>query len=212
MSTAYRLVLKSGPDAGKIFPIESTQVSLGREQSNDIAISDPEISRRHAHIFLQGENYVIEDLGSTNGTAVNGQRLVGPYILRPGELITLGENTHLLFEAVVVDPDATRAAGQPEPQAVYPGPQKPLSAAYQPAYQAPVDQTPAGAFSGRVPASPARPSQPKKRKLSSLVIALIVVLVLFLCGCVAFFIFDALNLYCEFPGIMNLLIPGACPP
>ena len=95
MSTSFRLVLKSGAEVGKIFPVEGEQVTIGRELNNDIAISDPEISRRHAHIFLQGVNYVIEDLGSTNGTSVNGQRLVGPYILRPGELITLGENTHL---------------------------------------------------------------------------------------------------------------------
>jgi pSer/pThr/pTyr-binding forkhead associated (FHA) protein len=212
MPTNYQLVLKSGAEAGKIFPIESTQITIGREQVTDIAISDPEISRRHAHIFLQGVNYVIEDLGSTNGTYVNGQRLVGPYILRPGELITLGENTHLLFEAVVGDPDATVAASKPvapQPYQSAPGPQ---AQPYMPAYQAPDVPRPSSGYAGQVPTPPMPDARPGRRKLSPLVIVLVILVVLLLCSCIGFFIFDALNLYCEIPGIMNMLIPGACPP
>jgi len=212
MSPSYRLVLKSGVDAGKIFPLERSQITIGREHNTDITISDPEISRRHAHIFQQGENYIIEDLGSTNGTSVNGQRLVGPYILRPTELITLGENTHLIFEAVMMDPDATVAAIKPGVQAPYPSTRKPQAESNPPPYQpANIPQTSYG-YAGQVPEPPIPARTTGKRKITPWVIVLIILVILIVCSCIGFIIFDALNLYCEVPGIMNLLIPGACPP
>jgi pSer/pThr/pTyr-binding forkhead associated (FHA) protein len=55
--------------------------------------------------------YMLEDLGSTNGSYVNGQRLMGPHTLRNGELIMFGENVGLVFEASSFDMDATIAAG-----------------------------------------------------------------------------------------------------
>jgi hypothetical protein len=206
MSTLYRLVIKSGPNAGQTIFIEGTEVIIGRETTNEIVISDPEVSRKHVRLQLQGANFVIEDLGSTNGTSVNGQRLVGPYILRPGEMITLGEHTHILFEAVTVDPDATIASVKPTPQPYAP---QPFSQEAESVYQAPAYS--AESYSGQVPAQPEEPVG-RRRRLSAWVIALIVIVVVLLCGCIAFAIFDALNLYCEFPDIMNLLLPGACPP
>ena len=85
MSSNYRLVMRSGPSIGQIYPLEKSEMVIGRDLGNDIVISDSEVSRRHSRIFKQGNNYVIEDLGSTNGTFVNGQRLTGSYVLRPGE-------------------------------------------------------------------------------------------------------------------------------
>lgn len=61
---------------------------IGRDLTNDIVINDAEISRRHARLISQAGGYVLEDLGSTNGTFINGQRLASPYILRPGETVT----------------------------------------------------------------------------------------------------------------------------
>lgn len=208
MNTAFRLVIKSGSNAGMTFPLEDQEVTVGRDTTNQITIIDPEVSRRHARIYLQGANYIIEDLGSTNGTSVNGQRLVGPYILRPGEMVTLGENMHLLFEEVVVDPDATVASAKPVAMAA----PKPVATEgpRSTAFQSPV--TPPESFSGYVPSQPVSQPPARKKKLSTWVIILIIVVVLLACGCIGFFIFDALDLYCEFPGIMNMLIPGACPP
>ena len=48
-------------------------------------------------LFTQGNTFVLEDLGSTNGTFVNGQRLMGPNMLRPGDVITFGERMSLVF-------------------------------------------------------------------------------------------------------------------
>ncbi|MHB1383649.1 MAG: FHA domain-containing protein [Bellilinea sp.] len=218
MNPTFRLVLKSGPNSGQTCELGTTDTIIGRDINANFVINDPEVSRRHARLYLQGANYVIEDLGSTNGTVVNGQRLAGPYILSPGEQITLGEHTQVLFEKVILDPDATLASlrpiepvSQPEPlpsvvpaqaESIY----EPVTTAKEPVST--LDEE----FVGRVPEKPRAGKPARKKKTSSLVVILIVVVVVLACGCIAFAIFDALDLYCEIPGVMNLLIPGACPP
>ncbi|MCD4673949.1 MAG: FHA domain-containing protein [Anaerolineaceae bacterium] len=202
MASTYRLVMRSGPTAGKTFLLDKAETTIGRDLSNDIVINDSEASRNHARIFLQGGNYIIEDLGSTNGTSVNGQRLMGPYVLRPGELIMFGESISLLFEMVqTADENATvisprKGAPQPPPQRhVPPAPQ-----------QAP-------AYSGQVPAQPpaAQPAQTKKRR--PIMIVIIVVALLLLCACVAGLIMiDQSNAWCSWLGwAFNMFSPGLCP-
>ena len=101
MGLTFHIVMRSGPTPGKVFPLEKNEIYIGRDLSNDLVINDPEISRRHSRLLFQNTALIIlEDLGSTNGTSVNGQRLVSPYILNPGEVITLGERITLLYEAV----------------------------------------------------------------------------------------------------------------
>lgn len=105
----YRLVMRSGPTPGKNFELNKNEIYIGRDVNNDIIINDAEISRKHARVILQAGGYVLEDLGSTNGTFVNGHRLMGPHVLRPGELVLLGENVSLAFETSI-DAYATLAA------------------------------------------------------------------------------------------------------
>lgn len=225
MNSTFRLVLKSGPNAGKTLDLGTDEIIIGRDVNATLVINDPEVSRRHARVYQQGANTIIEDLGSTNGTSVSGQRLAGPYILRPGEIITLGEHTTVLFEMVQLDPDATVASLRPLQPAIQPEAAPMAMPVYQPAepIQASpsMDQAAMGAASipptseeyvGRVPAKPKAAKPAGKKKMSTLVVVLIVIVIVLACGCIAFAIFDALNLYCDFPDIMNLLIPGACPP
>jgi class 3 adenylate cyclase len=80
------LRLRTGAQVGAALAINKPTV-LGREA--DIAIDDHEISRRHARIRHEGEDLVVEDLGSSNGTWVNGNR-VERAVLRPGDVLTLG--------------------------------------------------------------------------------------------------------------------------
>ena len=108
MTALYQLVMQSGPNPGKVFPLESDVITIGREPDNNIVIIDAEISRKHTQLVLQGGKYIVTDLGSTNGTFLNTQRLTGQHVLQSGELLNLGENISLLFEAVVqMDPNAT---------------------------------------------------------------------------------------------------------
>jgi len=225
MNSSYRLVLKSGPNAGNSLDLSADEITIGRDVNATFVINDPEVSRRHARVYQQGANIIIEDLGSTNGTSVSGQRLSGPYILRPGEIITLGEHTTVLFEMVQLDPDATVASLRPmqpvaqSEAAPVPTPVYQQAEQFKPAPaldQVPLDAAPAvqtsDEYVGRVPAKPKSAKPAGKKKMSALVVVLIVVVIVLACGCIAFAIFDALNLYCDFPGIMNFLIPGACPP
>jgi pSer/pThr/pTyr-binding forkhead associated (FHA) protein len=147
MAAFIRLVLNSGPTPGKDFPLEKPELFIGRDLGNDIVINDPEVSRRHARLYLQGNAYIIEDLGSTNGTSINGQHLTGPYMLRAGEQITFGERVNLSVEAVAKPPEAVAvrpavppAEFQPAPvqkPPVYPpqGSPMPAQQAYQPPAQ-----------------------------------------------------------------------------
>ncbi len=183
MSTMYQFVMRSGPTAGTLYPLEGETVSIGRDASNTIQISDAEVSRRHARLLLQGGRYILEDLGSTNGTYVNGQRLTGPHVLKPGDVVSLGENIVLAFEAVEFDPGATvavqRAAPPPPPRRSVAPPPAPAASYY----------------AGQVPPGPATPG----RSINPLPILIGVGALVFLCACVAFFWWvDSANLWCTF--------------
>ena len=56
-----RFVMRSGPAVGKEFPLEAQEISIGRDATNMIVISDAEVSRRHARMELHGSAYVIQD-------------------------------------------------------------------------------------------------------------------------------------------------------
>ncbi|MEW5941691.1 MAG: FHA domain-containing protein, partial [Chloroflexota bacterium] len=106
----YQFVMRSGPMPGVTFPLEGDQLIIGRDASSSIAINDAEISRKHSRLSFQGGKYVLEDLGSTNGTFVNGQRLAGPVVLKPGDVVSLGEQIVLMYDAINMDPGATIAS------------------------------------------------------------------------------------------------------
>ena len=82
---------------GRQVPLSPAGVTLGRSQDNHIHLADERASRRHARIDLQQGIYVISDLGSVNGTYVNGQR-VQQQILRDGDEIRIGD-TRLRFHS-----------------------------------------------------------------------------------------------------------------
>jgi hypothetical protein len=119
---SVQLVMRAGPNPGKTFSIEKNEVFIGRDIANDVLINDAEVSRRHARISIQAGNYVIEDLGSTNGTFVNGQKLAVPRVLRVGDTVMFGENVSLTFEMAAYDPNAT-VISAPVPVAAPPPPQ-----------------------------------------------------------------------------------------
>lgn len=91
------LVVRQGTQAGMSFVISGSQVILGREEGLDIVLQDPESSRRHARVSWQGGRYIIEDMGSTNGTFVNGMQITMPTALNPGDSIGIGQ-TALVFQ------------------------------------------------------------------------------------------------------------------
>ena len=111
VSQNFQLVMQKGPNPGKVFELAQEEITIGRDISNRLVINDPEVSRRHARLTLQAGGYVIEDLGSTNSTFVDGQKLMGPHLLRPGQTVMFGEKITLAYEALGFDPNATLATG-----------------------------------------------------------------------------------------------------
>jgi hypothetical protein len=63
---------------------------LGRSRGCDIVLDDPNVSREHAELRPRGDSWVLSDLGSTNGSAINGRRIERPEVVRPGDEIELG--------------------------------------------------------------------------------------------------------------------------
>ncbi len=85
-----RLEVHAGPLAGKGFPFVGDALTFGRAPDNDISLDDPRVSRYHAVLRREGEQLILEDLGSTNGTLVNGKRIYSPHTLQPTETISIG--------------------------------------------------------------------------------------------------------------------------
>jgi hypothetical protein len=88
--------------AGRAREVTEPRVVLGRSQDADVRVADVNVSRRHAELRQEGATYWIVDLGSTNGTAVNGKR-VDRKRLRNGDRITLG-STEIVFEISLEKP------------------------------------------------------------------------------------------------------------
>ncbi|HSG14770.1 MAG TPA: FHA domain-containing protein [Anaerolineae bacterium] len=113
---SYQLVVRNAPQSGltpgQTIALEDNVLMMGRDPLSDIILDDPEVSRHHAKLMLQAEGYELQDLGSTNGTFVDGQRLGGePQALGPGQVIMLGSNVTLVYQATAaVDPLATMVA------------------------------------------------------------------------------------------------------
>jgi hypothetical protein len=226
-SATYQLIMRSGPTPEKVFELTQPVIFIGRDFSNEIVINDVEISRKHARLTAQTGGFVLDDMGSTNGTFVNGRRLLGPHLLRPGELISFGDKVSLSFEALQFDPNATLvsaanlppyqepfppAAGQPQPGPVYPPYAQPGSSP-QPTY-VPPGQAPVAYYSGQIPESPAdvEPPEEKPRGSRTWLLLGIGCLLVFLCVCVGVaFAFDTLNLYCVPPFGSMFSFLYACP-
>ena len=81
----------TGPLAGSVFQISKPEITIGREPTNDIVISDPSVSRRHARLWFDNGRWYLEDLQSANGTLVNNVRVYQPVALNDGDVINFGD-------------------------------------------------------------------------------------------------------------------------
>lgn len=188
MAARFQFVMRSGPTPGAMYALESDIVTIGRDSSNTIQINDAEISRRHARLIFQGGKYVIEDSGSTNGTHVNGQRITGQVVLKPGDVVSFGEQIVLAYESAEFDPAATIASPRSAARSSRPASAPPPAAA-------PV--------AGQVPAGPM--ISPRKNNMLPIIVA--AGILLFVCACAGFlFWVDANSMWCTFFPFL-----GGCP-
>jgi Protein of unknown function (DUF3662)/FHA domain len=82
---------------GRRMVVGPAGATLGRSRKCDIVVDDPNVSREHAEIRPRGGSWVLVDLGSTNGSSINGRRIDGAEVLKPGDEIELGTST-MTFE------------------------------------------------------------------------------------------------------------------
>ncbi len=87
-----RLVVSAGtpPTGGAEFPLHGPLL-IGRGEENDITIASRFVSTRHARVFPHDEQWLVEDLGSTNGTLLNGTPLTSPRTLKSGDRLLVGD-------------------------------------------------------------------------------------------------------------------------
>ncbi|MCK4414193.1 MAG: SpoIIE family protein phosphatase [Candidatus Eisenbacteria sp.] len=102
---SYRFFTAAEPDA---FPerLEPGRHRIGRGSQNDIVVVDPSVSREHAEVIVEADRVAIRDLGSSNGTWVNGQRITEEIDLRAGDRLRLGN-----LELALADDDGSAAGG-----------------------------------------------------------------------------------------------------
>jgi pSer/pThr/pTyr-binding forkhead associated (FHA) protein len=202
MAAQFQFVMRSGPDVGKVYLLRSQEITIGRDSNNTITINDAEVSRKHASMELRGTAYVIQDLGSTNGTFVNGQRLSGVQVLNAGDAVSFGEGIMLVYEAVY-DANAT-VVSSPAKAAKTVTPVRRLA-------PTPTSITvPPPAYSGQVPAGPI-PEETAEKKKFPIWIILLILLLLVICVCVGFFvIIDQFRLWCQVVPFLVPLLGGTC--
>jgi len=88
-ATTYLLTIEPQDTQGTEYPLEE-EMFLGRDEECEITISDSFTSHRHARIFLEENTLYLEDLTSTNGTFVNGEKIEKPHLLEQRDRIQIG--------------------------------------------------------------------------------------------------------------------------
>lgn len=101
-----KVIVEEGPEPGRVVALSGSEFVVGREAGNDLVINSPSVSRRHLRIFLMGNRYMVEDLGSSNGTFVNDRRISAPTPLNSGDALHLGKAIRLRIDGL----PATQAA------------------------------------------------------------------------------------------------------
>ena len=109
-----KITLLLGRKTMQVYDLDQTAIRVGREEEMDILIDNPSVSRRKAEIRREGDGWVVEDLGSSNGTFLHGEKIEGAKAIVAGDEIGFGKFS-IVFDKVVGDEpvSATSTPGQP---------------------------------------------------------------------------------------------------
>jgi pSer/pThr/pTyr-binding forkhead associated (FHA) protein len=113
------LLVRNGTLKGRRLPVKVPVVNIGRAEFNDVVIADASVSTSHAKLQRRDDVWVLTDLGSTNGTFVEGERLSGEVALGPGTTVKFGE-VAVLFEPFDESAPIRRSSGTQVLSAILP--------------------------------------------------------------------------------------------
>ena len=185
MATLFAITITHGPNPGQRTELEQRSLLIGRDPACDLVINDLEVSRRHARLIALIGGFAIEDLGSTNGTFVDEQRITEVMPLKDGAMIRFGDSVRLAYEAGRVDEAKTQGLPLEPRQAAAPAP---------------------GAGLEVEPGVPSARRRPRRKGLRLPIFSkpwmlILVTLISFsLCMAVFLFFVDAFNLWCSWFG------------
>ena len=118
---SFRIVVRVPGEAPQTIPLESS-LSVGRTEGNDVVLAQPRVSKRHARFTVIDGACRVEDLSSTNGTLVAGER-IGSRILAAGEVVVIGDSELELMAPAIADEITAGPAAGSEPHAAAAGPE-----------------------------------------------------------------------------------------
>jgi pSer/pThr/pTyr-binding forkhead associated (FHA) protein len=104
-----KLVVLSEGLTGQTYELKVDKTTIGRVEDNTFQIAQPSVSSHHCEVMLRGNDVVVKDLNSTNGTFINNQQITTEGILKPGQILRLGQIEIRLESAV---PAPAPAAGR----------------------------------------------------------------------------------------------------
>jgi DNA-binding CsgD family transcriptional regulator len=104
------LIFIHGPIGGRRITLDTDELTVGRSDQNDLVLEDPLVSRTHCIFMRKGGVYLLEDLGSHNGTYVNDERLHALRQIHHGDRITIGGSRILMEDTSLVVDDTTQVA------------------------------------------------------------------------------------------------------
>ena len=92
-TTPRKLAVVEGELVGTVIPLASSPITVGRAADSTLVLKDDYASSRHARFFPSDGQWIVEDLGSTNGTWIDRTRITGPTVLRVGAKVRVGRTT-----------------------------------------------------------------------------------------------------------------------
>jgi pSer/pThr/pTyr-binding forkhead associated (FHA) protein len=207
-----KLIFQTESQSGKEVELSGDEITIGRDPENSVVVDDVQISRHHVRIFRDKQNWLIEDLNSTNGTTVNNKALKKAQKLKHGDLVTMGEDSKFKVvleqakpqKAVKKEADASEKREEPrkrlsfkreKPEKMEPVEETPVSVSEEPLL---VEEQDTVKFLDKYP---------KWAIILMIAIAFIIVFCV-----IPVVVIEASDQWCNlFSGFFNSVSPGVCP-
>ena len=198
----FKLSFKAGKLTGREETFSVNEVTVGRNPAHSLSVNDAQVSRDHLRIFFKDGEFFLEDLGSTNGTYINGKQVRKPVPLKDGDLVSFGENNVFEFSTI----KSAGEEGKAEEE--------------EPIIETAVEESEVIEKEEKSHAKVIEPKDESKGKaaafFSSLptwaVVLFVAVGFIILFCLIPFVIIEVTNQWCNlFSGFFNAISPGVCP-